>query len=118
MPNKIIAVDFDGCLIENAYPGIGDVIPETLDNLLLEQRDGAKIILWTCRRGEALAAAVDWCDKHGIKLDTINENLPEMIEFFGGDTRKVFANEYWDDRAVRVPELPPGQYKNKSKEDS
>ena len=56
MANKIIAVDFDGCLVANAYPDIGDVIPEALDDLLLEQRAGAKIILWTCRRGEALAA--------------------------------------------------------------
>ena len=39
----------------------------------------------------------------GVEFDAVNENLPEVIERMGGDTRKVFANEYWDDRAVRVP---------------
>ena len=29
-----------------------------------------------------------------------NENLPDIIEAFGGDCRKIFANEYLDNRAV------------------
>ena len=100
---KIIAVDFDGCLVTNAYPAIGTTIPVTLRPLLEEQHRGARIILWTCRRGELLDAAVYWCQDHGLHLDAVNENVPDMIEFFGGDTRKVFASEYWDDRAVRTP---------------
>ena len=39
---------------------------------------------------------------HGLRFDAVNENLPENIEFFGNDCRKVWANEYWDDRAVPV----------------
>ena len=31
-------------------------------------------------------------------FDAVNENLPEIIESFGSDTRKIFANEYIDDR--------------------
>lgn len=31
-------------------------------------------------------------------FDAVNENLPEIIENFGSDTRKIFANEYIDDR--------------------
>ena len=100
---KIIAVDFDGCLVQNAYPDIGAENSIVVGALLAEQRKGAKIILWTCRRGDLLFVAVDWCSKHGIKFDAINENLPEVITAFGGDTRKIFANEYWDDRAVRMP---------------
>jgi len=101
--SKIIAVDFDGCLVKNEYPKIGDPIVDVILKLKQEQLDGAKVILWTCRRGDLLNAAVYFCLQAGIRLDAINENLPEMIEFFGGDTRKVFANEYWDDRAVRMP---------------
>lgn len=98
--NKIIAVDFDGTLCENKFPEIGKTRFDVLSRLLHEIRDGAKVILWTCRVGDQLEEAVDWCKNHGIKLDAVNENLPEIIEAFGGDNRKIFANEYWDDRAV------------------
>ncbi len=103
MTPKIIAVDFDGCLVQNAYPEIGAAIYATCFSLCEEQRKGAKVILWTCRRDELLTAAVEWCEAHGIFLDAVNENLPDVIASFGGDTRKIFADEYWDDRAVKMP---------------
>lgn len=34
----------------------------------------------------------------------MNENLPEIIAEFGGDTRKIFANEYIDDRNGKLPD--------------
>lgn len=102
---KIIAVDFDGCLVTNRFPDIGEPIPETISALKHEQENGAKVILWTCRRDDQLTAATDWCVQQGIRLDAVNRNLPEIVEAFGGDTVKVFANEYWDDRAVKMP--PP-----------
>ena len=40
--------------------------------------------------------------EQGIELDAVNESLPEWIDFFGSDCRKVGANEYWDDRAVAI----------------
>jgi hypothetical protein len=103
MNAKIIAVDFDGCLVRDKFPDIGELIPETVTALLEEQAKGSRIILWTCRRGAQRLAAVKWCEEHGIKLDAVNENLPELTEFFGEDTRKIFANEYWDDRARQMP---------------
>ena len=103
MRNKIIAVDFDGCLVTNDYPAIGTVIVETLNRLKIEQASGARLILWTCRRGEHLTAAVDFCTSLNLHFEAVNENLPDVIESFGGDTRKIFANEYWDDRAVVMP---------------
>lgn len=100
---KIIAVDFDGCLVENKYPDIGTANWDVISKLSHEKDLGAKVILWTCRRDEMLTAATQWCEAHGIHLDAANENLPNIIASFGGDTRKIFANEYWDDRAVRLP---------------
>lgn len=99
---KIIAVDFDGCLVENAFPDIGNPIEKTITALKAEQAAGAKVILWTCRHDEPLEAAISWCKAHGIRLDAVNANLPHLIEQFG-ETRKVGATEYWDDRAVRMP---------------
>ena len=101
-PN-IIAVDFDGCLVTNRFPEVGEPIPGTIAALKREQANGTKVILWTCRRDEQLTAAVDFCAMQGIRLDAVNRNIPEIVEAFGGDTIKVFANEYWDDRAVKMP---------------
>ena len=100
MKNKIIAVDFDGTLCENKYPDIGSPNISVIRKLIAEREKGARVILWTCRRGEELARAVYWCANHGIYLDAINENLQSMVDKFGGDTRKIYADEYWDDRAV------------------
>lgn len=98
--NKVIAVDFDGTLCENKYPKIGKMKKNTLIRLYIAQLNGAKVILWTCRTGELLEEAVEWCKDHGIVFDAINENLPERIKMFGGDCRKISADEYWDDKAV------------------
>ena len=96
----IIAVDFDGCLCKNAWPDIGEAKQDVIDALLSRQKTGAKIILWTCRVGELLDAAVSWCADHGITFDAVNENLPVNIAAFGNDCRKIYADEYWDDKAV------------------
>lgn len=103
MKRKIIAIDFDGCIVTNAFPDIGALIPETVNRAKKEQRDGARLILWTCRRDDALTAAVEYCEYVGLFFEAVNENLPDMIAAFGGDTRKIFANEYWDDRAITMP---------------
>lgn len=101
--DDIIAVDFDGTLCVNAWPEIGDPINSVINYVKHRQANGARIILWTNRVGVALENAVKWCEENGIILSAVNENLPEIIEAFGGDTRKIFANEYLDDRAL-LPE--------------
>lgn len=101
---KIIAVDFDGTLCKSKFPDIGAPILPTINELKQEQKNGAAVILWTCRGGADLSAAVEWCKAQGLTFDAVNENLAEHIEQFGGDTRKVFATEYWDDRAKILSE--------------
>ena len=100
MRNKIIAIDFDGTLCTNAFPKIGEPKQSVIDAILREQKNGVNVILWTCRVGERLIEAVKFCNRAGIIFDAVNENVPAWIEFCGGDTRKVFADEYWDDKAV------------------
>ena len=101
--DKIIAVDFDGTLCENLWPEIGAPRKPVIDYVLAEQKKGARLILWTNRSGDYLAEAVEWCRVHGIEFDAVNENLPEMVDLFHNDCRKVFANEYIDDRAIPMP---------------
>lgn len=102
----IIAVDFDGTLCENKWPEIGMPNLQLIEYLKMQRAIGAKIILWTCREGRELAEALVWCMEHGLSFDTINKNLPHIIEKFGGDCRKIFANEYIDDKSSKRFELP------------
>ena len=97
---RIIAVDFDGTLCVNKWPEIGNPIPEVITYCRAAKADGGKLILWTNRTGERLAEAVAWCERAGLHFDAVNENLPEIIAAFGGDTRKIVADEYVDDKAV------------------
>lgn len=96
---KIISVDFDGTLCENKYPEIG-APNRSLINILktLQGLNQVYVILWTCRTGDKLQEAVEWCESYGLLFDAVNENLPHIVEQFGGDTRKVFADLYIEDK--------------------
>lgn len=103
---KTIAVDFDGTLCESKWPDIGEPNHEVINYVLDQQKQGVKIILWTCRTNQQLAEAVAWCKEHSLIFDAVNENIPEAIELFGEDTRKVHAEEYIDDKASTRFRLP------------
>ena len=104
--NKIIAIDFDNTLFKTKWPDILEPIWGVIERAKEEQRNGAKLILWTCRCGKYLDEAVEACRLVGLIFDAVNKNLPESIEEFDGtDSRKVFANEYWDDLAINPSEL-------------
>ena len=104
MSNKIIAVDFDGTLCRHAYPKIGEPIMSVIDAIKKEISNGAKVILWTCRSGEFLNAAVSWCREQGIEIEAVNEDVPSIKDSdFGREKScKVFAHEYWDDRNKQI----------------
>lgn len=98
---NIKAVDFDGTLFTNKWPDIGEPNIRLIEYLKKQVAGGdVKLILWTCRVGEKLDAAVNACTEQGLHFDAINENLPEVIEEFGSDCRKIFAHEYIDDRSI------------------
>ena len=97
---KAIAIDFDGCLCDNAYPAIGAPHWGVIARAKMEQEAGAGLILWTCREGQLLLEAVAACESWGLHFDAINESLPSWIAAFDNAPRKVGASEYWDDRAV------------------
>ena len=97
-----IAVDFDGCLCENKWPDIGKANQPIIYELVRRQAQGDRLILWTCREGMMLDAAIMWCLNHGLRFAAINDNLPENIALYGNNCRKVWADEYWDDKSVIV----------------
>ena len=67
------------------------------------KRNGNKLILWTCRAGDALTKAVEWGREQNLEFDFVNDNLPEIIEYYGHNSRKISCDYYIDDRML-LPE--------------
>ena len=76
-----------------------------IEYLKVSRTNGDKVILWTCREGELLQQAVDWCKGMGLEFDAVNENLPFMIERYGSDPRKIGADVYIDDKNALVTDF-------------
>lgn len=113
---KIICCDFDNCLsLHGKYPIPGKPNTKLFAYLIQRQSEGDCITLWTCRCGEALDMAVEFCKKNGLIPNLVNENHPSMIEQYGNDCRKVFAHLYIDDCAKTPWEII--DYKPKPKQE-
>lgn len=92
----IIAVDFDGTIVEHKYPEIGKPIPFAIETLLMLQKDQHKLILWTVREGKLLQDAIDYCAEHGLYFYAANENYEG--ENNPSSPRKLNAEMFIDDR--------------------
>lgn len=95
----IIAVDFDGTIVQHKYPAIGQEIPYAIKALKLFQQKGHQLILWTYRSGKELEDAVDFCGKRGLLFHAVNNNF-EGEEFDNTYSRKIYADLYIDDRNI------------------
>ncbi len=93
----IIAIDFDGTLVDHQYPEIGALKPGAKEAMIAFQKAGHKIAIWTCRAGEQEQAVRRFLVENGIPYDSINSAVP------GTDlgTRKIYADVYIDDKAIR-----------------
>ncbi len=101
LPNKhlIIAIDFDGTIVEDAYPGIGTPMLFAFETIKKLQSEGHRLILWTYRSGQKLEEAVAFCKKNDIEFYAVNKNYPEE-EFDDEISRKINADIFIDDRNI------------------
>ena len=93
----IIAVDFDGTIVESKYPEIGKEKPFAIQALTHLQQEGNRIILFTSREGELLDEAIAFCHERGLDFYAVNSNQPADA-LFKQQTAKVIADLYIDDR--------------------
>jgi len=96
----IIAVDFDGTIVEHKYPKIGKTQLFAFETLKQLQKQNHKLILWTYRAAEELEAAVNFCKENGIEFYAINENYPNEKLDTNKVSRKIYADFYIDDRNI------------------
>lgn len=99
-----ICIDFDGTIVEHAYPKIGAPVPMAIETMLALQKRGHAIILFTMRHDETLREAAEYVQNAGIHLYGINDN-PKQNEWTG--SRKVYGHHYIDDAAIGCPLIWP-----------
>ena len=111
--HSIIAVDFDDTLFQYVKPeegpdysgrpgSIGKPIWYNIAFILQHRQRGGKAILWTCREGEALKHALRVCLNYELEFDAVNANITTEDSANWPDCRKVKADMYLDDKAVKA----------------
>lgn len=108
--NEILAVDFDDTIAisrfneekkETDIVGYNERVVSFVKGF---KANGGKVILNTCRHDHSLEVAVEYCKSLGLEFDKVNENLDEEVEMFG-DCRKIFADYYLDDKAMKISDI-------------
>lgn len=95
----IIAVDFDGTIVEHKYPAIGKELPFAIETLKRLRDDHHKLILWTVREGRLLEEALAFCRNKGLEFYAVNRDYPEEVEERNNHfSRKLKADVFIDDR--------------------
>ncbi|MGN1375391.1 MAG: BT0820 family HAD-type phosphatase [Prevotella sp.] len=98
----IIAVDFDGTIVEHRYPEIGRERPFAIETLKMLIADNHRLILWSVREGQLLEDAVKWCKERGIEFYAVNKDYPEErgLENNNHFSRKLKVDVFIDDRNI------------------
>ena len=95
----VIAVDFDGTIVEHRYPNIGEEKPFAIETLKMLIRDHHQLILWSVREGKLLEEAVQWCRERGVEFYAVNRDYPEEDPRHNQHfSRKLKADIFIDDR--------------------
>mgnify|MGYP002525927720 CR=1 FL=1 len=98
----VIAVDFDGTIVEHQYPDIGEERPFATEVLrkLIEERH--KLILWTVREGKLLDEALDWCKQRGVEFYAVNSDSSDIFKEAKDRniSCKLNADVFIDDRNI------------------
>ena len=88
----LIAVDFDGTVVEDKYPGVGKAKPFAIETLKMLQNDGHRLILWTYRHGSKLKDAVRFMEDNGVPPYAVNRSYP----------RKRHTLQMFPERSTRI----------------
>ena len=95
----VIAIDFDGTIVEHRYPSIGRELPFAIETLKKLTEEGHRLILWTVREGKLLDEAVSFCRERGLEFYAVNRDYPEEEKNRNNHfSRKLKADLWIDDR--------------------
>lgn len=98
MKSYLIAVDFDGTIVEDEYPKIGKPMLFAFESMTELQTQGHRLILWTYRHGKSLQQAIEFCKENGIEFYAVNSSFEGEIFEEEKQSRKIHADLFIDDR--------------------
>ena len=75
----VIAVDFDGTIVDHKYPEIGREKPFACEVLKMLIAERHQLILWTVREGQLLEDALKWCKDRGVEFWAVNSDSSDMF---------------------------------------
>ena len=90
--NFTISVDFDGAIVNEAFPGIGTLKKDADKYINMLYDKGCNIIINTCRSGSFEGDVENFLRRKGIKYHYINSNLPESIVYFKQEKIEIMNN--------------------------
>lgn len=98
----VVAIDFDGTIVENEYPNIGPLKENAIRCIRLLKEIGCNIIITSCRTNTIIHPnlAERLTQVKIMKAFLERNNIP-FDEIDNGTQGKVDADVYIDDRAVR-----------------
>jgi hypothetical protein len=107
--NKEVQLDFDGTVVEFAYPKIGRLVPHALRVIERIKNAGIRIILNTQRcemRDNSLKEAIEFLETNGVTLDSVNR-VKKILPIWEEPLDDVI---FIDDIATGIPLLPDNKY--------
>lgn len=105
----IIAVDFDGTIVQHRYPEIGRPVPGAIKWLRQFHRAGARLVLWTCRcnptNDNEFSRACEWITSRNLGFVGFNDH-----SWRHSLSSKINATVYIDDHGFGVPLIWPSNH--------
>lgn len=96
----VIGLDFDGTVVEDHFPNIGEPLPHAIRVLQRMCDAGMILVLWSCREDDELKDAIQFCANRGINVITPSEYDMMIKGPLHKCRRKVPADYYIDDRNI------------------
>lgn len=102
MRQFVVAIDFDGTIVEHIPPEIGSLKEDAVRCIKLLKDLGCYIIITSCRTNSNLhpSPAERQAQKQIMETFLRKNNIP-FDEIDVGDQGKIVADVYVDDRAIR-----------------
>lgn len=104
MRNLVIAIDFDNTITAGAgkFPACGKLRVGAREVINGWVERGHSVIINTCRNyvDNSEQLCIDFLNCNDVRYTRINSNMPHLIEKYGGDTRKISADIYFDDKGM------------------
>lgn len=99
----VIAVDFDGTLVKDQFPNLGQPFIEGINTVNAMIEVGYEIVIWTAR--QELVPVMEHLKNHGLNIDKvkINAHADYMLNRYESQGIKIGASIYIDDRGYGAP---------------